>query len=63
LVREREKREGAGEARPSAGPHPGRSVLRYGSVRFFGTYANSGPQETGTDRFLKKLGTEEIRYR
>jgi hypothetical protein len=32
-------------------------------VRFFGTYANSVPHETGTDRFLKKLGTEEIQYR
>jgi hypothetical protein len=43
--------------------HPGRSVLPNRSVRLLGSYANSVPRKISTDRFLKKLGTEQIRYR
>jgi hypothetical protein len=40
----------------------GYSVLRFGSVRFFGSPANSVPAEQGTDRFLRNLGIEVIQF-
>jgi len=43
--------------------HPAHSVIPNRSVRFLGTHTNSVLKKTGTDRFLKKFGTELIRYR
>jgi hypothetical protein len=43
--------------------HPGRSVNRNRSVRFFGYSVNSVTSEPRTDWFLKELGTEAFRFR
>jgi hypothetical protein len=39
-------------------PHGGHSVLPNRTVRFLGNPPNSVPEELGTDRFLRRPGTE-----
>jgi hypothetical protein len=37
--------------------------VRFSSVRYFGFHKNSVLRKISTDRFLPKIGTEEIRFR